>query len=598
MRLPGSVPEGREPGLRTAPRSRVKSEPSGSLFHGIALRLLLLLLLAAVPAAVVLAFNIRQVLQERREEAIYEARLRAHESALRHRATVELAEQLLQAAALNPAVLQSSPEQCDAALAALLKTQGDRTTNIWVMEPDGMLRCSGQPASRATQYDQLPWFRLTLQKQALTVGPVMVGVVSGIPVMTVALPILNDGRVEEILATGVPLAYLRRREREDSAMGPLDVWLVDAAGEIFQVAGAGPGALPPAADLKAFLSGDTERVERLQARDGDDRVYARASAGPEISILIASSPSTLDATAQAAALRTFLGFALFVGTALLVVGLGGRALIVRPLTLLSREVGAWRPGARFEPALPRFAPAEVLSLARSFAAATTLLARRDSDLQLALTRCELLVAEVHHRVRNNLQIISSLLNLQANRLRDPQSRAEFLAARNRIRAMATLYRHLETTTDRDVVRLRSFLDEMTVQLFDALGELPGSRIVLTLDAPDLEMTAEQAVPFAMIVTELLTNALKYAFPPDRRGRIEVQVKVEGTLVHLRVEDDGVGFAEGLAEPGVAGLGMRLIEGFARQLGATIERSGGAGGTKFELRFRLRRSEAQTALLVP
>ena len=120
--------------------------------------------------------------------------------------------------------------------------------------------------------------------------------------------------------------------------------------------------------------------------------------------------------------------------------------------------------------------------------------------------------EVHHRVKNNLQVIASLLNLQASRIRVPEARAEFQAARDRVRALATLHRHLYADGELHTINMRSFLAELCGQLFQAMGELEGTRIQMLIDAPELRMSSDQAVPLALIVTEAVTNSVRYAFP--------------------------------------------------------------------------------------
>jgi two-component sensor histidine kinase len=177
-------------------------------------------------------------------------------------------------------------------------------------------------------------------------------------------------------------------------------------------------------------------------------------------------------------------------------------------------------------------------------------------------------------VKNNLQIIASLLNLQANRIRQPEARAEFASARDRVRALATLHRHLYSEGDLHTLNMRSFLEELCGQLFHAIGEKEGRRIELDIDAPELTMSSDQAVPLALVVTEAVSNAIKYAFPNGRSGRISVRLTEEGGgIAKLVIQDNGIGIPAGRAETETGirdGLGIQLIRGFARQLGATLE----------------------------
>ena len=180
--------------------------------------------------------------------------------------------------------------------------------------------------------------------------------------------------------------------------------------------------------------------------------------------------------------------------------------------------------------------------------------------------------EIHHRVKNNLQVVASLLNLQASRIRQPEARAEFQAARDRIRALATLHRHLYVYGEIHTIDMGEFLDELCGQLFKALGETPGGRLQLTVQAPALKVSSDQAVPLALIVTEAVTNAVKYAFPDGRPGHIGVTLRQDGDDATLEIADDGIGIPSGRQQTDAGmrdGVGLHLINGFARQLNATL-----------------------------
>ncbi|WP_048861759.1 sensor histidine kinase, partial [Acidisphaera rubrifaciens] len=238
-------------------------------------------------------------------------------------------------------------------------------------------------------------------------------------------------------------------------------------------------------------------------------------------------------------------------------------------------VRRWRGGGAFVPAMPPGTPTEVVELSLAFRDATGRLAEREAQVRAALGERDLLMQEIHHRVKNNLQIVASLLNLQAGRIRQPEARAEFLSARNRVRALATLHRHLYLQGDLQRINMRSFLTELCSQLFEAMGETEGDRITVSIEASELEMSSDQAVPLALIVTETVSNALKYAFPRPRRGHVSVILTTEPAegRARLVVEDDGIGLPDGPAETDTGtrdGLGIQLIRGFARQIGATLE----------------------------
>ena len=245
---------------------------------------------------------------------------------------------------------------------------------------------------------------------------------------------------------------------------------------------------------------------------------------------------------------------------------------------------------RAMPLVPAGEPRGALVLVRD----VTELRRRDRQI----VGKDATIREIHHRVKNNLQIVASLLNLQASRIRQPEARAEFQSARDRVRALATLHRHLYAHGEIHTINMREFLVELCGQLFQAMGEAPGRRLHLHIEAPELKMSSDQAVPLALIVTEAVSNAVKYAFPLERSGNVWVCLATDGETAELNVRDDGVGIPAGRVETEAGtrdGIGLQLIRGFSRQLGATLEVKEG-GGTQYVVRLRLRKERIDGPVL--
>lgn len=272
---------------------------------------------------------------------------------------------------------------------------------------------------------------------------------------------------------------------------------------------------------------------------------------------------------------------------LLIVRGGANGLVVRPLKQLAHTVDHWREGGPFSERsrieLDRM-PVEVAELFEAFSHAAAALAEHERQLQVVVSQQELLMQEIHHRVKNNLQIVASLLNLQASRIRQPEARAAFQSARDRVHALATLHRHLYVEGELRAINMRSFLTELCGQLFQAMGEREGERIQLTVEAPELQMSSDQAVPLSLIVTEAVSNAIKYAFPGGAGGHVSVRLTAETDVVRLVIEDDGIGIPAGRGESETGprdGLGMQLIRGFSRQIGAQLTVREGQG-TRYEV----------------
>jgi len=281
---------------------------------------------------------------------------------------------------------------------------------------------------------------------------------------------------------------------------------------------------------------------------------------------------------------------------------GSITLVSRPLLQLNRQIEGWRTGTSFSDdfkASSRVsASRDLRRLTIAFRRATMVLRRQQARLAIAVDQQELLMQEIHHRVKNNLQIVASLLNLQASRIRQPAARAEFQSARDRVRALATLHRHLYAHGEVHTINMREFLIELCGQLFQAMGEKAGERLRLEIEAPELKMSSDQAVPLALIVTEAVSNSVKYAFPGGRRGSIWVHLTTDGDHAELGIRDDGVGIPAGRVETEAGtrdGIGIQLIRGFARQLGATLEVEEG-DGTRYKVSLPLRRERIDSPVL--
>jgi two-component sensor histidine kinase len=251
----------------------------------------------------------------------------------------------------------------------------------------------------------------------------------------------------------------------------------------------------------------------------------------------------------------------------------------RPLRRLSARVRAWQPGSTFAAPRSQWDPEEVVALGDAVTGAAETISRREAELNGALHQRDLLLAEIHHRVKNNLQIVASLLNMHGERIEDATLRAEFETARGRVQALSTLHRHLYMQGDIAAVALVPLLHELAAQLVaNPLAPAPDVQI----DADPVVLPSEQATSFALLVAEALANAVKHAFPSGKPGRIDVRLRQHpDDTVELEIHDDGVGLPPDAQC--TSGMGLTLIRGFAAHLGGDIEIKRD-GGTRLRVTF--------------
>ncbi len=367
---------------------------------------------------------------------------------------------------------------------------------------------------------------------------------------------------------------------------PGDVtWLLDGERRALASRGDAVAALP---SLPAMVSliGAPQLALRAVSASGHRYAYATTLLPSGWRLIVATSAEREHAQAVRTLMVRMGELALLFVLGLTAVVLGADVAFGNPLRRLSTAVRRWQAGEQFDPGNLKGAPDEVIDLAQSFQEATAVLREKEAELVRSQEKQNLLVLEIHHRVKNNLQVVASLLNLQASRIRVPEARAEFQAARDRVRALATLHRHLYADGELHTINMRSFLTELCGQLFSAMGEREDDRIKLTIEAPELRMSSDQAVPLALIVTEAVTNSVRYAFPGGRTGQVSVLLReVDGGL-DLVISDDGVGIPTGRAETESGtrdGIGLQLISGFTRQLGASLDVQQGPG-TRYAVRL--------------
>ena len=215
----------------------------------------------------------------------------------------------------------------------------------------------------------------------------------------------------------------------------------------------------------------------------------------------------------------------------------------------------------------------------------------EESIKASLREKELLLKEIHHRVKNNLQIISSLLNLQAKAMKNEQLEGIFRECQDRITAMASVHQMLYKSQNFAEINFGEYLQETSSQLFRSY-KTSSAVISLVIHAENVMLPIDTAIPCGLIINELITNTLKHAFPGARKGEIKIEMNRMENGIGLHYEDNGIGFPKHVDFCNAETLGLKLIHMLVKQLDGNIEQFIN-GGTKYAL--LLKPDEPQTAI---
>ena len=206
--------------------------------------------------------------------------------------------------------------------------------------------------------------------------------------------------------------------------------------------------------------------------------------------------------------------------------------------------------------------------------------RAEQKIKASLQEKEVLLKEIHHRVKNNLQVITSLLDLQAETIQDRATREKFRESRNRVRSMALIHERLYRNVDLASIDLAEYVKNLAESLFSSYN-INSNTVTLQVDMEPIWMSVERAVPCGLIINELITNALKYAFPKGEAGIVGVEMKaLAENRVILRIWDNGVGLPTHVDPGRSVSLGLTIVATLVKQLRGTLslQREGGTGFT--------------------
>ncbi|MEC8832514.1 MAG: sensor histidine kinase, partial [Bacteroidota bacterium] len=213
-----------------------------------------------------------------------------------------------------------------------------------------------------------------------------------------------------------------------------------------------------------------------------------------------------------------------------------------------------------------------------------LIAEQKHIIENSLVEKDSLLKEIHHRVKNNLQMVSSLLSLQTKNTRSKAAIEALEEGKSRVKAMALIHQKLYQNDDLSVIEMQGYIESL-INSVQSVYKKGGHNISITIDAEGTELDIDRAIPFGLILNELVSNSLKYAFPEnDENGKIYIHLRKNGDQGYFEYTDNGVGLPEDTDERAHSSMGIRLINRLVNQLQSKLNIDKQVDGVRFWFNF--------------
>ncbi len=446
--------------------------------------------------------------------------------------------------------------------------------SLALIAADGRQVCSTDRTARdPVNHADAAWFRDAVQLRDFTLSDQVLDPAAGNPTLVAAMPLSGENdTIAGIIAVWIKLDRLERVARDAGLPDDGVVYVLDRKGDVLtrRTGGfLGDGGLPQP-DLVTQVVNDEILEFRAESLDGLERAYSVVVLqGGAIHVLFGLPVTSTFAWIDRDLNSRFILIGVTILAALVAAFIGGHFLVTRWVRSLGGLAADYTAGRLDKEVDLAGAPAELRELGRGFVTMGRRVALREADLKRTIAEKDVLIREIHHRVKNNLQTVLSMLSLRLRALRDPAARAALADVEMRVKALALVQRHLYLDDATSLVDVSALLSELAASLTAARAD-----VRLEVDLPPLAVDQDRATPLALAVTELLTNALNHGLAPGSGGVIRLTGRLEADRMTLTLADDGRGF-----EPGSgSGLGLLLMPGLVKQMGgeSRVESAPGRG----------------------
>lgn len=562
----------------------------GNLFRGLAFRVLFFLSLALLPIGLLAIFQTQQIAKQYRENAELALISVTEQASAAERDVLQAAFNAAEALASTIPLFWHDDAGCSEFLTAYQQANPGYAL-VGYIPKNGLMSCSS--AESAFDFSDDPMFRTAIDTPRRRVETLGNGGATLRPVTVVTVPVFEADTLLGFVALSIPSTTFDERKELVLDNKPLALMTFNKDGAVItterglDVAGV---EVPADIALNVF-TGQKSAVFQALNQQGVRRIYVVQQIVSHAVYAISVWPTDTPLMNPSIATRLSAQLPIVMWLASLIVAFWAlNRLAIRHIRKLGRQMRRFALNRN----LPRVplgssVPSELVEMEAAFVGMGESILRDEATLEDSLREKNILLKEVHHRVKNNLQLISSIMNMQIRQAKSEDARRVLKRLQERILSLATVHKNLYQTDG--LVRLdASILLREVVNQILSVGLAPGSNVEVVQDYKPIHLEADDAAPLTLLVSEAMTNALKYV----------VQDGGPGARLSVTLEDDKPDFAlltitnttGGVPEQEGTGLGSRLIAAFARQLNGQVETDEQDGLHRLRLSFPVPQSDRQ------
>lgn len=538
-----------------------------SFFGGLTFRMLLFLSMALLPIGLIAFVQTQQIADQSQRSAELSLIAVTEQAAEVERTALQEALGAGQALASVVKLVRDDAMQCSEVLRSY-EAEVSKYALVGFVRSDGIMECSS--TMRTYDLTESEVFKASKLHESIRVTSVTRGAVSGESVVIVTVPVFEEGAVIGFVFISIARSSLEDHEMEDVPEPPLSLITFNDAGEILtsQNDPAVAAAELPEAYQLAQLTGPTRQVFSSRSVAGEERIYVVVPmlAGTVFTMSVWPLDTPMLQTDFSGRMSSLLPIVMWVASLVVAFWSLNRLAIthIRKLGRQMRHFALNRTLPRAE--LGDHVPYEIITMEQTFLGMANSILQDEARQEDSLREKNMLLKEVHHRVKNNLQLISSIMNMQIRQAPTEANRKVLQRLQDRILSLATVHKSLYQDNEMSRVDAGILLPEIVSQSL-AVGMEPSARIKVTEEYDRIMIGPDDAAPLTLLVSEAVTNALKYVGGKNGgEKRITVRLKQTGDeTAQLWVENTTGDVAP---EEGT-GLGSRLIQAFSRQLNGTL-----------------------------